>query len=36
VKVRDLQDRLIADGAELRQGLGEPDPALLETYGAIA
>jgi glycine/D-amino acid oxidase-like deaminating enzyme len=36
VDVPGLRARLIADDAELGQGLGEPDPALLEMYGAIA
>jgi FAD dependent oxidoreductase len=36
VAIADLQRELRADGAELRQSLGEPDPRLLERYGAIA
>ena len=35
VPIRTLQDRLIEQGAELRQGLGEPDPVLMERIGSI-
>jgi hypothetical protein len=35
ISVTALQDKLIGDGAELRQSLGEPDPELLDRYGAI-
>jgi hypothetical protein len=35
VPIRTLQDRLIERGAELRQGLGEPDRALMERIGSI-
>jgi FAD-dependent oxidoreductase family protein len=36
VKTGVLQDRLVADGAELRQSLGEPDQSTLDRIGSIA
>ena len=35
VPVADIQDRLFAVGAELGQGLGEPNHAAIETYGQL-
>ena len=35
VNVRELQNTLIDQGAELRQTLGEPDPALIERVGQL-
>ena len=35
VAIRDLQNRLIDQGAELGQGLGEPDAQLIERIGVL-
>jgi hypothetical protein len=35
VPIADLQNRLIDGGAELGQGLGEPDPELIERIGLL-
>jgi hypothetical protein len=35
VPVRDLQNRLIDQGAEIGQGIGEPDAQLIERIGVL-
>jgi hypothetical protein len=35
VRVGDLQNRLVDQGAELGQGVGEPDPELIERIGVL-
>jgi hypothetical protein len=35
ISIRDLQNRLIEQGAELGQGIGEPDPELIERIGVL-
>jgi hypothetical protein len=35
IPIRDLQHRLIEQGAELGQGLGEPDAALIDRIGVL-
>lgn len=35
INIRELQNTLIDQGAELRQTLGEPDPAVIERVGQL-